>query len=98
MTEGYTLVMNKPLFAGVFFGSVLLTVILYLIFRKGFLTFTVPLVGLAAAVGVSIPFDDIADIAYHAFLPVVITAGREHDILCAACQEQHDFCRERGTS
>lgn len=74
MTEGYTLVMNKPLFAGVFFGSVLLTVILYLIFRKGFLTFTVPLVGLAAAVGVSIPFDDIADIAYHAFLPVVITA------------------------
>ena len=74
MTEGYTLVMNRALFAGVFFGFIALTVILYAIFRKGFLTFTLPIVGLAAAICAAVPFDDIADVAYHAFLPVFVTA------------------------
>ena len=73
MTEGYVLVMNKGLFFGVFAGFAVLTVILYRIFRKGWITFTVPIAGLAAAILASVPMGDIGDVAYHAALPVLVT-------------------------
>lgn len=74
MTEGYVLVMNKGLFGIVFAASVVLTVILWHIFHKGWLNFTLPIMGLVTAIAVSVPMADIADIAYHGALPIMVTA------------------------
>lgn len=73
MTEGYVLVMDKGMFGWVFGGFCVAAVVLWRIFRKGWITFTVPIIGLAAAVLASVPMADIADIAYHAALPVAVT-------------------------
>lgn len=72
MAEGYTLSFNAPVFFGVFAGAVVVTVVLAFTVKKGWLNFTVPLAGLMLALVCAVPFDDIADVAYHAFLPVVI--------------------------
>lgn len=74
MTEGYVLVMNKGLFGIIFAVSIVLTIALWHIFHKGWLNFTVPIVGLITAIVASVPMADIADIAYHALLPVAVTA------------------------
>lgn len=73
MTEGYILMMDKGLFLKVFLGFAVATVVLWKIFRKGWITFTVPIVGLIAAIFTSIPMADISDIAYHAALPIIVT-------------------------
>ena len=73
MTEGYVLVMDKGLFGWVFGGFCVAAVVLWKIFRKGWITFTVPIIGLIAAVFAAVPLADISDIAYHAALPVAVT-------------------------
>ena len=73
MTAGYTLVMDGQLFAVVFAGSLLVAVIARLVTKKSLCIFIGIPVSLMAALVASIPFADIADIAYHAALPVAIS-------------------------
>ncbi|MDR2202397.1 MAG: ABC transporter permease [Clostridiales bacterium] len=72
MTDGYSLSINKAVFFGVAAGAVALTVVLYKLLKKPLIVFVTPLAGLIAAVFAAVPASDIADIAYHAALPLIV--------------------------
>ena len=74
MTPGYTLVMNTPVFLGVLSAGLIVAIIGRLFFRKSVFVFAGIPLALVAALVASIPMADIIDVAYHATLPVLISA------------------------
>lgn len=73
MTPGYTLVMDGTLFAIVLAVCLLAAVMLRLVTKKSVFVFAGIPVSLLAALLAAVPFADIADVAYHAALPVMIS-------------------------
>ena len=73
MTAGYTLVMNGQLFAAVFAGCLLAAVIARLATKKSICIILGIPFALTAALLAAVPFADIADVAWHAALPVGIS-------------------------
>ena len=72
MTPGYKLSFNLPVFLIVFGIVIVLTIILYLIFKKTILCFIIPLVGAYISVASAIALEDIFDILYHSILPLAV--------------------------
>lgn len=73
MTAGYTLVMNGEKFLTVLLIGAALSVVLRLAARKSLFLFLGIPVSLIGALLASVPMADILDVAYHAFLPVMIS-------------------------
>lgn len=73
MTAGYTLVMNESLFLLVFSVGIALSVLLRLLTKKTLFVFAGIPASLMIAIFISVPVADILDVAYHAFLPVMIS-------------------------
>lgn len=73
MTAGYTLSMNGLLFLIVLAAGVVASVILRAVTKKSLCIFIGVPAALTAALFMSVPFADIADVAYHAALPVAIS-------------------------
>ena len=73
MTAGYTLSFNGPVFLIVLVVGVALTVALKLITRKIICIFIGSPLSVLAALLAAVPVGDIADVAYHAALPVMIS-------------------------
>lgn len=72
LTEGYTLHFNKILFLILFILTIIASIIVYKLFKKQFLIFLIPLIGFIISIIASTNFFDFLDIAYHAFLPVLV--------------------------
>lgn len=75
VTEGYTVTPDKLKFFCGIAAALTVTTVLYVIFRKKLILFAVPVAGLVISVLISVSPDDAADIAYHAFLPVLVTSA-----------------------
>lgn len=73
MTAGYTLSMDSAAFVTVLVLCLLAAVLARLITKKSLCIFLGIPVSLAAALLASVPFADIADVAYHGALPVMIS-------------------------
>lgn len=73
MTAGYTLVMDQMLFLIVFAICAVISIVLKVITKKSLCIFIGIPVSLVAALVASVPIADIADVAYHAALPVMIS-------------------------
>lgn len=73
MTAGYTLSMNGIAFLIVFAACMAVAIVLKAVTKKSLFIFGGIPVALMAALLVSVPFADIMDVAYHAFLPVAIS-------------------------
>ena len=73
MTAGYTLTMDGTMFLIVLTVCMLAAVVLRLLTKKSLFVFLGIPVSLAAALLASVPLADIADVAYHAALPVMIS-------------------------
>lgn len=73
MTPGYTLVMDGTLFVIVLAVCLALAVILRIVSKKTVFIFAGIPASLLIALLASVPFADIADVAYHAALPVAIS-------------------------
>lgn len=73
MTPGYTLVMDGTLFVVVLAVCLVLAIVLRLVTKKSVFIFAGIPLSLAAALLASVPLADIADVAYHAALPVMIS-------------------------
>lgn len=72
MTPGYKLSFNLPVFLIVFAIIIVVTIILYFLFKKAILCFIMPLVGAYIAVACAIALEDIFDILYHSVLPIFV--------------------------
>ena len=72
MTAGYTLSFNGTVFLIVFACVIALAIALKLITKKTLFIFAGIPVSLAAGIFAAVPLADIADVAYHAALPVMI--------------------------
>lgn len=72
MTAGYTLTFDGTVFLAVFAICVLISIALKVAFKKSVFVFAGVPISLVAALFASVPLDDIADVAYHAALPVII--------------------------
>ncbi|MDR2090862.1 MAG: ABC transporter permease [Clostridiales bacterium] len=76
MTAGYRLEFNPAAFLISAGATVVLTAVLYRIFKKGAVLAAVPLCGLFVSVMIAVPFGDVMDVAYHSILPLtVISSG-----------------------
>ena len=73
MTAGYTLTMDGTVFLIVLASCMLAAVVLRLLTKKSLFVFLGIPVSLAAALLAAVPLADIADVAYHAALPVMIS-------------------------
>ena len=73
MTAGYTLIMDGTVFLIVLASCMLAAVVLRLLTKKSLFVFLGIPVSLAAALLAAVPLADIADVAYHAALPVMIS-------------------------
>lgn len=73
MTPGYTLVMDGTLFVVVLAVCLVLAIVLRLVTKKSVFIFAGIPLSLAAALLAAVPLADIADVAYHAALPVMIS-------------------------
>lgn len=74
MTPGYTLMMDTTMFLIVFSAALSAAILGRLITKKSMFLFAGIPIALAAALLASIPMADILDVAYHAALPVLISA------------------------
>ena len=72
MTPGYSLNVNWIVFVVIYAVIVIITIILYIIFKKGILCFIIPILGLYIAIIFSISAMDLADIIYHSILPICV--------------------------
>jgi peptide/nickel transport system permease protein len=76
MTPGYKPGFNTAVFAAVLSAAAAVTAASYFIFKKLLLLWVIPLIGLPVSLLAAVPFADVSDVAYHAFLPVtVMSAG-----------------------
>lgn len=74
MTPGYILVMNTHLFVVVFVIGLIASIVGKIVTKKSVFVFVGIPVAVGAALIASIPMADILDVAYHATLPVLISA------------------------
>lgn len=77
LQPGYKLTFNYIPFVVIISISIILTIVLYKVFKKGVLVYTIPLAGLFLATVFSISPMDLIDILYHSILPlfVIISGG-----------------------
>ena len=73
MTAGYTLVMNGTVFLVFFTVGVVLSILLRLFTQKSLCVFAGIPLSMLGGIFASVPVVDIMDVAYHAFLPVMIS-------------------------
>lgn len=74
MTPGYTLVMDTTMFLIVFIIGLIVAILGKLITKKSLFLFVGIPVALIVALFAAVPLADIIDVAYHATLPVLISA------------------------
>ncbi len=72
MTPGYSLRINGMVFLIVFAAIIAISIILRFITKKSVFVFAGIPVALLAGLFAAIPFDDIADVAYHSVLPLIV--------------------------
>lgn len=72
MTTGYELTFNKNVFIIAVLSCIIVTAVLYYIFKKVSVLFIGPMAGLVLAALISVPLADTLDIAYHAALPLFV--------------------------